>query len=169
MSLKPSAFFPCHFPGTLPAVLKSWHLVWTQITRNRTATSGFNKNHFSLSKTTKPHMSSPIFLFPLVKSASFRNNHVQFLFQVVKQVICKQVSSKLICSSHCPSTGHSQSRDPVSKPVAGRGPAEAEHVTGIKHHWEGKRRISSYHWHDKSSAELWSTRSSSPFQPPQKA
>lgn len=33
--------------------------------------------------------------------------------------------------------GHNQSRDSVSKPVAGRGPAEAEHVTGIKHRWEG--------------------------------
>ncbi|KAK4821981.1 hypothetical protein QYF61_006229 [Mycteria americana] len=58
---------------------------------------------------------------------------------IAKQVIRKQVSGKLICrSSHCTSTGHDQSRDPVSKPVAGRGPAEAEHVTGIKHRWEGK-------------------------------
>ena len=85
--------------------------------------------------------SSPIFLFPLstVKSASFRNNHPQFLFQVAKQVIRKQVSGKLICRiGHCTSMGHNQSRDPVSKPVAGCGPAEAEHVTGIKHRREGK-------------------------------
>lgn len=85
--------------------------------------------------------SSPIFLFPLsiVKSASFRNDHLQFLFQVAKQVISKQVSGKFICrTSHCTPLGHNQSRDPVSKPVAGRGPAEAEHVTGIKHRWEGK-------------------------------
>jgi len=74
-----------------------------------------------------------------VKSSSFRNNHLQFLFQVAEQLIRKQVSAKLICcASHCTSTGHNQSRDPVSKPVAGRGPAEAERVTGIKHCWEGK-------------------------------
>lgn len=77
--------------------------------------------------------------FIAVKSASFRNSHLQFLFQVAKQVIRKQVSGKLICcTSPCASTGHNQSRDLVSKPVAGRGPAEAEHVTGIKHCWEGR-------------------------------
>lgn len=85
--------------------------------------------------------SSPVFLLPLsiVKSASFRNNHLPFLFQAATQVIHKQVSGKLICcTSPCTSMGHNQSRDPVSKPVSGRGPAEAEHVTGIKHRWEGK-------------------------------
>lgn len=75
-----ASFFLWPFPGTYPAVLKSWHLVCTQITRSRIATSDFNKNHFSLSKTAKPDTSSPIFLFPLVKSASFRNNHLQFVF-----------------------------------------------------------------------------------------
>lgn len=46
----------------------------------------------------------PAVLFSLskVKSASFRNIHHQFPFQVAEQLMCKQVSSKLICcTSHC--------------------------------------------------------------------